>query len=237
MSKIFCIGLPKTGTTSLRRALEMLGYTVVHDPETFDQINRHDAATDSRIADAFEELDRRYPGSRFIYTVRDRQAWVKSLVHQFEKTDMAFKHRKKSGTIARYKRLYGTATIDETAMLAAFDRYEQRVRRYFHGRDDLLTVDLCAPGDKWPALCRFLGRPVPDVPFPYLNRTPSRWKRWGKHLHLKTKHLRRKTKTFRRTVSFYAWGRLKSGVPGGSFSSHSSRARQSGDWRSCDGTD
>lgn len=207
MSKVFGIGLPKTGTTSLRRALEMLGYTVVHDPETFDQIDRHDAATDSRVADTFEELDRRYPGSRFIYTARDRQAWVKSLVHQFEKTDMDFKRRKNPETIARYERLYGAATIDETAMLAAFDRYEQRVHQYFQGRDDLLIIDVCAPGDKWPAICRFLGQPVPDAPFPHLNRTPSAWRRWGRYLHIKRKQLRRNTRTIRQTLSFYGWGR------------------------------
>ena len=207
MSKIFGIGLPKTGTTSLGRALEVLGYTVVHDPENFDQIDRHDAATDSRIADTFEELDRRYPGSKFIYTVRDRQAWVRSLVGQFEKTDLDFKQRKKPGTIARYKRLYGTATIDEAAMLAAFERYEQRVQRYFQNRDDLLTIDVCVPGDKWPELCRFLEQPVPDMPFPHLNRAPSGWTRWARHLHIKRKHLRRGTKAVRRALSGCVWGR------------------------------
>ncbi|MYB38989.1 MAG: hypothetical protein F4Y26_16720 [Gammaproteobacteria bacterium] len=37
------------------------------------------------------------------------------------------------------------------------------------GCSDLLVLDF-ERGDGWPELCAFLGEPVPDTPFPHVNR-------------------------------------------------------------------
>jgi len=78
--KIFGIGLPKTGTTSLTIALEMLGYTSRHSPmECFTlhhgelsvnqkKIDKYDALTDLPIPHFYPELDICFPNSKFILT-------------------------------------------------------------------------------------------------------------------------------------------------------------------------
>ena len=79
-SKIFGIGLSKTGTTSLARALEILGYKTRDylgvtryssgdlSSIDLDEIETNDAFTDTPVPSFYRELDSRYPGSKFILT-------------------------------------------------------------------------------------------------------------------------------------------------------------------------
>lgn len=60
-AKGFGIGLSKTGTISLFAALALLGYRAAE----------HDVATDLPLAAFYPQLDERYPGSKFILTLRD----------------------------------------------------------------------------------------------------------------------------------------------------------------------
>ena len=83
--KIFGIGLSKTGTTSLHVALEILGYSSVHYPVTWEEFDRYDAAHDITVASRFEELDKLYPGSRFILTLRDLNQWLRSCENHFDR--------------------------------------------------------------------------------------------------------------------------------------------------------
>ena len=77
MRKVFGIGLSKTGTTSLSAALAILGYRSKHFPKDED-FARYDAFSDITVAMKFKTLDRFFPGSQFIYTVRDEPAWLAS---------------------------------------------------------------------------------------------------------------------------------------------------------------
>ncbi len=95
--KIFCIGRNKTGTTSLKKALEDFGYTVGCQ-HTAEKLFRHYKDRDFRplidycaSATAFQDipfslpytfgaLDQAFPGSKFILTIRDEAEWFDSLV-------------------------------------------------------------------------------------------------------------------------------------------------------------
>jgi hypothetical protein len=86
-NKIFNIGLPKTGTTSLHQALKELGFMSVHNPRPFRKQaaegQYHFEPDDWRALNNFGEhcypqLDQAYPNSKFILTVRDEQAWLAS---------------------------------------------------------------------------------------------------------------------------------------------------------------
>lgn len=95
--KIFCIGANKTGTTSLKAALEELGIIVGNQRIAellFDDWVRRDfrrlirychtaqAFQDAPFsyADTFVALDQAFPGSKFILTVRDSsEQWYQSL--------------------------------------------------------------------------------------------------------------------------------------------------------------
>lgn len=161
--KIFGIGLSKTGTTSLSIALGLLGYRTIDNDVGLRNIDAFDAATDAPVADAFERLDIDYPGSKFIYTVRDGPSWLRSAERHWT---LLITQPVVPEQVALFERLYGVPDygFDASAFLAGYQRHDDRVRGYFAGRD-LLILDICN-GDGWGPLCRFLDRPEPDVPFP-----------------------------------------------------------------------
>ena len=173
-SKVFCVGFHKTGTKSLARALEILGYRVTgpngaRDPRiaeralpmALDIASRFDAFNDSPWSVLFREMDLAFPGSRFILTRRSPDSWIASVVRYFgdERTPMR-------------EWIYGTGKGsplgNERAYLDRYRRHNADVIRYFCGRECLLTMDITA-GDGWEALCDFLDMPAPDRTFPHLN--------------------------------------------------------------------
>lgn len=180
--KVFCIGLQKTGTSSMRDALEHLGYRVAGafgfnlDFETLRAsyiqdglalARTHDAVEDMPWALMFRELDAAFPGSRFVLTVREEESWLRSIVGHF------------GGNPSPLQMLtYGE---DAPAPMGHEERYRQRyrqhnddVRAYFAGRQaDLLEMNL-AQGDGWAKLCGFLGVPAPNRPFPVTNTATQR---------------------------------------------------------------
>jgi hypothetical protein len=164
-SKIFGIGLAKTGTTSLNDAFAILGIASIGCPASIAAIERFDAATDGIVADRFEELDRTFPNSKFIYTVRDPQSWLASYTR--------YHGRKQSpmpGHAAMRKHLYGTSGVNEQTLLDAYQRHEHHVFTYFRDRpQDLLVLNICSGQADWETLCAFLGKPAPAVPFPASN--------------------------------------------------------------------
>ena len=86
-NKIFNIGLPKTATTSLNQALNILGFPSLHNPkplrkqvmEGHYRFDRDDWRAITNFGEHFyPQLDQAYPNSKFILTVRDEQAWLAS---------------------------------------------------------------------------------------------------------------------------------------------------------------
>jgi hypothetical protein len=73
--------------------------------------------------------------------------------------------------IQRRRILYGLPFPDVTdaMLLDRYQRHNAEVNRWFRDRPDALLVVDWEAGDGWGPLCRFLGRPVPDVPFPHEN--------------------------------------------------------------------
>jgi hypothetical protein len=76
---VWGIGLTRTGTTSLNKALELLGYRAVHDA-TLSQLLHEplEAATDESVAAVYKYLDFLYPQSKFILTEREENDWIRS---------------------------------------------------------------------------------------------------------------------------------------------------------------
>ena len=167
-TKIFGIGLSKTGTTSLHAALEILGYASVHYPTTWEEIDRYDAAMDISVACCFEELDQFYPGSKFILTVRDLNQWLQSCKYHFEQRINLDEFSPKYREIIKKNRLknYGTLVYDAVLFQEAYHRHLQHVQNYFaHRPEDLLIMNITG-GDGWEHLCSFLKCSIPDQPSP-----------------------------------------------------------------------
>jgi hypothetical protein len=177
-AKVFCIGFQKTGTTSIERALKLMGYRVcstlgVHDPEIGEKalelamaaVPNYDAFRDNPWPILFREMDAAFPGSKFILTTRSTRSWLRSVVGHFG-----------DSTSPMRAWIYGVGAPkgNEAAFAARFEAHNQGVLQHFRDRSqDLLVMDLTR-GDGWEELCAFLGRPIPEAPFPHANRTSLR---------------------------------------------------------------
>ena len=182
--KIFGIGLSKTGTTSLAHALEILGFRTRdnmgitrYSPGDLSSIDNsavesHDALTDTPIPSFYKQLDQHYQGAKFILTVREMDEWLKSCKKQFTAKSA---DKQSDAHNQLFMDLYGTAVFDEDKFKAGYEKFVNGVYEYFRDRpQDLLVMNVTA-GDGWEKLCPFLGKPIPDFPFPKANVTQITW--------------------------------------------------------------
>jgi len=173
-TKVFCIGLPKTGTTSLEVALQELGYQVtgpngLHDPKieknaipmAFDLAEQFDAFRDTPWPVIYQELDEQFPGSKFILSLRDPESWIRSQVRHFGR---------KETPMRQWMFGAGCPEGNEALYIKRFNEHKKAVLRYFSNRpQDLLVMDFDR-GDGWEKLCPFLGIESPDIVFPHANK-------------------------------------------------------------------
>jgi len=163
------IGLGRTGTVSFCAALRLLGYTRVgHNPE-FHRLRDLDGGADNGVLIFYKYLDFKFPGSKFVLTIRDLESWLVSA--EYASSIFPIKGMDDDTPIMRRMILYETVTFDRQKYIAAYERHHADVRRYFAGRSDLLEMNL-ADGDGWDKLCPFLGLDPPAEPFPHDHRRP-----------------------------------------------------------------
>lgn len=180
LGKVVGVGWAKTGTTTLGDCLTLLGFD--HQSQDFDLVDdlgrgdltaimatiaRRDSFDDWPWLLLYREIDRQYPGSKFVLTVRDEGQWLASYQNMLRGQGDATPEMNSAR-----RTLYGLPFPDvtEEQLLERYRRHNADVTHYFADRPgDLLVVDWSA-GDGWQRLCDFLGRPVPDADFPWSNR-------------------------------------------------------------------
>lgn len=175
-NKIFGIGLPKTGTTSLMFALRDLGlYTnVLKSEESYDlirkgqfklpELDQLQSSNDCPISTFFEEFDRAYPGSLFIWTIREKQDWLASCEKHWGKYSKSnINHRRTFNRIA----LFGIVDFNPDRFEVVYDSHKKRVESYFDSKDNFLKMNV---KDGWETLCSFLDIEEPSIPFPWKNK-------------------------------------------------------------------
>lgn len=160
--KIFGIGLSRTGTTSLARAVSDLGFASVHYPDSRSLLEGHwDAAFDLPVVIHYKVLDAKFSGSKFIYTVREKGAWLDSMEAYLTRRGVASQSQ-----LRNRERVYGQCNFDREIYSAAYDKHHNDVTQHFKDRpDDLLAMDICA-GDGWELLLPFLNMESDIVGFP-----------------------------------------------------------------------
>ena len=184
MNKVFGIGAPKTGTTSLAKALELLGFChKTWDPKlhaefckgnfeaVFDVADKFDSFDDGpwNMNDFYKHLDKRYPNSKFILTARDANEWGKSHERHFSSNG--------DRRIPRKYWVYDYHRCKQT-IIQQYEKRNNEVIDYFKRRPgDLLLINICA-GEGWEKLCPFLGRSIPDISFPNINPRPRSLERF-----------------------------------------------------------
>ncbi len=171
--RIFCIGLNKTGTTSLLQAFLHLGIRTCDgladrvERELFPVMANKASMVESHYADyvAFEDvpwpalwrdLYLRYPQARFILTTRNREAWLKSVLAHFgEMSDPV------------HKWIYGSSfpAGHEQQWLDVFDRHNAAVLEFFSSEPSArffhLKIDDGIPDETISSCLRsFLGYPA-----------------------------------------------------------------------------
>ena len=168
-TRVIGIGFHKTGTTTLDVALTMLGYKVLGpridlaqnlfngDYESIFKIaDLYDAYQDNPWPLLYKELDKRYPNSKFILTMRDEEKWIKSVVNHFGNSDTEMR-----------RWIYGTGHPEgkESVYVKRFNKHNHEVTEYFKNRNKDLLIVNWEKGDGWKKICDFLNEPVPDIPF------------------------------------------------------------------------
>jgi hypothetical protein len=178
--KIFGIGFHKTATTSLAAALTQLGYRVTgpnwrKNPKiaeevhslAFDCVPKFDAFQDNPWPLLYRELDARFPGSKFVLTLRPASRWIPSVVEHFGGTSTPMREW-----------IYGAGCGDPTGRedlyVERYERHNREVMAYFADRPSDLLVLRITEGDGWEKLCPFLGLPVAEGPFPKTNSSRDR---------------------------------------------------------------
>lgn len=167
-SKVFCIGFNKTGTTTVGKSLEMLGYRNTSFNERvfrkyyknndLVKVLQYTARFDSTDdlpwlrVDMIPILDRVFPNSKFIYLTRDEESWKKSL------NNWGFNLSGEYPDIERE--------------LKNFRNHKAFVFDYFENRstEDFVILDVRDPlGFK--KLADFLGKDTNREDFPHFNET------------------------------------------------------------------
>jgi len=183
-TRIFGIGLHKTATTSLHKALKILGYDSAHwesgdwakavwtEMKSFGRswtMERSYAISDLPIALLYEELDRAYPGSKFILTVRDEDKWIESVRNHWDRTKNSSRWEWDVYPFSNqiHKALYGQKNFDEAIFRARYRKHNADARAYFSTRHNMIVLDMeWSSGSLWGYLCEFLGKPVPNCDYP-----------------------------------------------------------------------
>lgn len=187
-TRIFGIGMHKTGTTSLHTALTLLGFDSAHwtsahwakaiyrEMTTLGRsltLERHYAISDLPMPLLYKQLDQTYPGSKFILTTRHEVYWLNSIHKHWSPVYNQYREQWNSDPFTHkvHRLLYGQKGFDAEIFLARFRAHNREVAEYFKDRSgDLLVMD----GEEnagWLELCGFLGRPIPSVPYPRVLRT------------------------------------------------------------------
>ena len=190
--KVVGAGLGRTGTHSLKVALEqLLGEPCYHMIEVFgnpehvpmwqqavdgnmpdwdELFAAYGAAVDWPAAAFWEEQAAAYPDALILLSTRDSAGWWRScdntIFEVFRTADDKMPGEWTAMVTGLFRNFAGD-TLDEASAIAAFERHNAHVRATAPP-DRLLEWH---PGDGWEPICRALGVAVPDEPFPHVNST------------------------------------------------------------------
>ncbi len=190
-------GLGRTGTNSLKLALEQLGFGPCHHmfevmehtsqlpfwqtlargetPDWDDVFADYGACVDWPSARYWREISDHFPDAKVLLSVRSEDAWFDS-VQATIYPSMRDRHKSAPGydrdvtDMANeiiVKQLFGGRLDDRDHAVAVFRAHAAEVQATIDP-NRLLTFDVA---EGWRPLCDFLGVAVPGTPFPHANST------------------------------------------------------------------
>ncbi len=196
--KVIGAGFGRTGTNSLKVALETLGYDRCHHMKEvipsprqigyWDRASRGEAMNWDEVFTGFEaavdwpssayykELAEYYPDAKVVLSVRDPEAWHRSVNETIYPVI-----RYIPSWITRLVRPVRTLRefINRTVWDDIFDgRFEDKEFALQVFREHTEAVKRAIPAERlliheakdgWQPLCEFLGNPIPETPYPRVN--------------------------------------------------------------------
>lgn len=198
--KVVGAGFGRTGTLSLKTALEKLGFgPCYHMVEVFPRpahvkmwhrlafensidwdllFGDFRATVDWPAARWWREIAAHFPDAKVLLSVRDPEAWYKSMIETIYQPMKSPAPDGVSDLIRLQNEMVRKSILSETFdnrfedkahALEVFERHTKEVCDAIEPAR-LLVFDV---REGWAPLCRFLEVPVPDEPFPRLNDTAS----------------------------------------------------------------
>ena len=123
----------------------MTGYFGAHDKDVAKKVyayawkraDHYDAVQDTPWFVLYKELDKRYPGAKFILTTRPAEKWIKSIVTHF-----------KGQYIATHAWIYQVdkAQGNEDTYIRVYEQHNRDVKEYFKDRPEDLLERRALPG-------------------------------------------------------------------------------------------
>ena len=185
MNKLFIIGLPRTGTTSISVALLDYGFKVAHTAYTKRAFELADVVSDAPCFADYKELDALFPNSKFVYLDRTLERWVPSMQMLLNKMlpELAPKSGYLNPVLKRcinnvFAPLTTENPLDAQHLADCYHAHQHQVFHYFSNRDDLLTIDI-SQQHSLQKLLGFLGIESETMNgFPHLNisKQVDNWK-------------------------------------------------------------
>ncbi len=201
-------GFGRTGTMSLKDALDHLGLGPCHHmAEVFEHPEQvpcweaiaakksvnwnavfqgYRSQVDWPGAHVWRQLAAAYPTAKVVLTVRPEAIWWDSFSKTIGKLSMTYQQMPLPphvrAMLEAWMALAGQETFggvfdNRDMALAAYRRRTEEVRAAIPP-ERLLVFDVA---DGWEPLCRFLGKPVPRIPFPHLNTNKEFWEHFEPH--------------------------------------------------------
>lgn len=195
--KVVGAGFGRTGTKSLKNALEMLGFGPCHHMfevrENPDQLPfwaaavrgeamdwdtvfaNYNSSVDWPSAAYWRELSDQFADAKVLLSVRPVEAWVKSihatiyasLMKRGSDPQGADRDRREMVYELIMNQTFDGKLGDADHAKSVYEAHVAEVQRAI-APERLLTYDVA---EGWEPLCAFLGVPVPDEPFPLTNTT------------------------------------------------------------------
>lgn len=174
-------GFGRTGTLSLKLALEQLGFgpcchgseerhfrqgmgfwqrVFDHQPIDWDEFfNGYRSMVDSPSCKFYWELAQRYPLAKVILTWRESSAWFDSYQETILPMITSAQGRK------HFSFLFGQGSPNRDSIISVYEQHNLDVQRLIPA-ERLLKYEI---EHGWQPLCEFLDVPVPNTPFPRSN--------------------------------------------------------------------
>lgn len=199
-------GFGRTGTLSLKFALEKIGFDKCYhmmevgfnpghrelwlDAAAGREVDWHGimqgykATVDWPTANFWQEQRAAFPDAKVILSRRDSDKWYDSVMNTIWKVSSGGEHsddpERRAGAEMAFKVIWDPVfdrrMDDRQHVIACYEAHNQKVMDSVPA-DQLLVYE---PGQGWEPLCTFLGVAIPEGDYPSVNSTEEFTSRWAK---------------------------------------------------------